>query len=418
MSRQYSRTFITLTHDWPGYGLNNRFPAGRCVIEAREGAGKMSVAVQDMQPDIIYKAYIICCDKTSSTAVSAGTLSVDAKGRGELKWQFDPESVGGSAIPVERFNVAAVLVPNSGGLISPLLGFKDAPVNWRSNFIDFSKVKAAVPEPDANLVKSAVPPPCEIVRPAPLQAFAVLTDEERHALMGHQDSDAKGPDHKGPSNKGSDSKDSKASNNKGEKVLKPPFAEIPKEPPKKSSASREEGTDQGEIDELQKTFLSMAERIHKEFEDLRHYTMMTEEEFTKTSETSRPAAPAGSMPVDAEEPLDIRCLCRHNEETAPFAKQARPIRWVKISINELSLLPINTWEYANHPIVGSAYYSYGHFILGEETSSGKRYYLGVPCTYEPDDRFTMRSLEFMQFKCLRDVRPTAGEFGYWLMLLP
>jgi hypothetical protein len=180
-------------------------------------------------------------------------------------------------------------------------------------------------------------------------------------------------------------------------------------------------------EELQQTFIAMADRINKEFEALKHYTLMSEEEFAAHQQAPEPAAPAPAEAAALGDPggaggpeaLDLQYLCRHNPEVVPFAKQARAIRWVKISMGELAALPVDAWAMTSQPILSCAFYTYGHFILGEEAGpERKRFYLGVPHVYEPDDRFVMRRLEFMQFKCAKDTRPAPGEFGYWLMLLP
>ncbi len=136
---QYSRVFITLKSDSTGYGINNRMPSGRSIIEIRGNTGKVSVLVQDMKPNIIYRVYIISVSDSSSRGLPIGIISVDNKGKGELRVELDPLNVNGYGIPLEEFNVVSVFTGGDKNSMTPLVGYKDEILRWKNNFIDLMK---------------------------------------------------------------------------------------------------------------------------------------------------------------------------------------------------------------------------------------------------------------------------------------
>ena len=181
--RQYSRIFITLLQEGAGYGFKDRAPLGRAIVEAREKEGKLSLWVQDLKPEVMYKVYLIASDTAGCVGIPAGTLAVDAKGKGELKWTFFPDNVGESMIAIEKCAAVVVLAPKKDELVAPLAGYRDAPFIWKNNFTIFTRkpaVKAnyevSAGEPAKPAGAAAGEPAISIAAPA-----RTITDETEAA---------------------------------------------------------------------------------------------------------------------------------------------------------------------------------------------------------------------------------------------
>ena len=141
MSRQYKRNFVTLKQERSDYSLNGKQALGRCIIETKTEKSKLSIYVQDLKPQILYKAYLIAGDTNESLGISVGTINVDAKGKGELKWEFDANDVHSTKKCVEEFNVVSVIAPKKGDVIAVMTGFIKDEIMWKNNFIDFADKK-------------------------------------------------------------------------------------------------------------------------------------------------------------------------------------------------------------------------------------------------------------------------------------
>ncbi len=137
MSEQYTRDFITLKQDRPGYGNMGREPSGRCIIEKKGDNAKVTVVAMGLNPQHYYKIYMINATGQSSNAVCIGNLKLDAKGKAEQRIEVDPNNIAG--IPLADFNVFAIMVSGSSEPISPLVGYKKEELFWRNNFNEIDK---------------------------------------------------------------------------------------------------------------------------------------------------------------------------------------------------------------------------------------------------------------------------------------
>ncbi len=137
MSDQYTRDFITLKQDRPGYGNMGREPSGRCIIEKKGDSAKVTVVTMGLNPQHYYKIYLINATGQSSNAVCIGNLKLDAKGKAEQRIELDPYNIAG--IPLSDFNVFAILVSGTSEPTSPLVGYKKEEILWRNNFRELDK---------------------------------------------------------------------------------------------------------------------------------------------------------------------------------------------------------------------------------------------------------------------------------------
>ncbi|MDR2750077.1 MAG: hypothetical protein LBC41_05405, partial [Clostridiales bacterium] len=132
-------------------------------------------------------------------------------------------------------------------------------------------------------------------------------------------------------------------------------------------------------------------------------------------------APAAEKPapVKSRAALDLEEIFEGNAEMAPFEKQSNEVKWVRISIREPVALPIDYHRIFKDPFIISSYEKYNHFILGHVLDPDvDMYIIGVPCTYSQQNLTTAKNLGFTQFKCVDNVLPANGEYGYCLLCVP
>jgi hypothetical protein len=124
-------------------------------------------------------------------------------------------------------------------------------------------------------------------------------------------------------------------------------------------------------------------------------------------------------PAKSRTALDLEEIFCQNAEMAPFEKQSKDVKWVRVSIREPVALPIDYHRIFKDPFIISSYEKYNHFILGHvQDPEVRMYILGVPCIYSQQNLKTAKSLGFTQFKCVDNVLPANGEYGYCLLCVP
>lgn len=134
-SRKYSRNFIPLKQDNQNYSLDFRPALGKCLIEIKDGKGKITVYAQGIKPDNQYSVELMCFEKGNLKNASIGNLSVDSSGKGEIKADFDPENVLNTGNKIEDFNIVALIVNGLDKVVSSLVGYVGNEVNWRDKYV-------------------------------------------------------------------------------------------------------------------------------------------------------------------------------------------------------------------------------------------------------------------------------------------
>lgn len=134
----YSRVFIALKQGCQDYAKDIRGSVGRCIIELRNGAGRLILQAQGLRSDCDYRVCILSRD---SYAEVSKPLYVDGTGKGEIKWEFLPKMIN---IDVSDIKAVAVLVRDK----APLIGFVEGEYNWQrclmAKTTDETFIKAAV----------------------------------------------------------------------------------------------------------------------------------------------------------------------------------------------------------------------------------------------------------------------------------
>ena len=129
----YSRLFIALKQGCDGYAKDIRGAVGRCVIECRNGIGRLLLQVQGIRNEYDYR---VCIRSEDDYAEVTSHLYIDSGGRGEIKWEFIPEAIG---MPISDIRACVVL----SGDRSPLIGFTEGEYNWQKCLMAKEEIKAA-----------------------------------------------------------------------------------------------------------------------------------------------------------------------------------------------------------------------------------------------------------------------------------
>lgn len=128
----YSRIFIALNQCCSEYAKDIRGCVGKCVIEIRNGFGRLVLQVQGLNSEVQYRAVILSSDNFCDISIP---LYIDGSGKGEIRWSFKPMELG---FDVNDIRAVAVLVADK----APLIGFTRGEYNWQSCLMA-KEVKAA-----------------------------------------------------------------------------------------------------------------------------------------------------------------------------------------------------------------------------------------------------------------------------------
>lgn len=129
----YRRIYIMLDQDEKGCSLyKDRELSGYLKVEMRSSRGRVTVALQNLNPNFTYNVKLF---KNSDNPVIAdfGAVRVDEKGRGGAEWTFDTDNIQDKGIKFEEFSVAFVEADDGTNKLIPLSSIMDKKrFNWKS----------------------------------------------------------------------------------------------------------------------------------------------------------------------------------------------------------------------------------------------------------------------------------------------
>ena len=89
-NRRYDKVFLMLRQETAGYAVGKRPPWGSCIMELKNGTGRLMLTVQGLRP-LRYAVYLLA----GKESIFCGELHPEKKeGHAELKWAFNPDAVG------------------------------------------------------------------------------------------------------------------------------------------------------------------------------------------------------------------------------------------------------------------------------------------------------------------------------------
>lgn len=172
-NRRYEKVFLMLRQETAGYAISKRPPWGSCVMELKNGQGKLHLTVQGLKPlGSGYGVYVLAGEET----IFCGALHPDRKdGRCELKWDFSPDAVG-KGKKAEDFHTVLVIAE---GTSAPLAAYFREKRNWKQTFRPSRKKEAVAEEITLRAAEA-------VVAERPIMVIVPEKKEEKKEEPTHQ----------------------------------------------------------------------------------------------------------------------------------------------------------------------------------------------------------------------------------------
>ena len=115
-----------LRQETAGYALGKRPPWGSCVMELKNGRGRLHLNMQGLKP-LQYEVYVMAGEES----IFCGQVMPEKKeGRCEFQWDFDPDAIGDGKTAEELHTVLIL----AEGLSAPLTAYFREKQNWKQDF--------------------------------------------------------------------------------------------------------------------------------------------------------------------------------------------------------------------------------------------------------------------------------------------
>ena len=116
-NRRYDKVFLMLRQETTGYAVGKRPPWGSCIMELKNGTGRLMLTVQGLRP-LRYAVYLLAGHPEKK------------EGHAELKWAFNPDAVGEGKC-AEDFHTVLILA-EEGGRSAPLAAYFGEKTDWKA----------------------------------------------------------------------------------------------------------------------------------------------------------------------------------------------------------------------------------------------------------------------------------------------
>lgn len=381
MSANYYRAFLPIKQERSDYSQSGREAVGKAIIEAKGGAGKISVSIQNVKKNSHMGVYAIANVSGGYIGVYIGRLLINELGKGDCRYEFDADNVMKSGIAVDAFTIVALIVPKEVELIAPFVGYKNEPVAWKINFKYFVKAK----EPEAKKEEKTAE---EEIKEEVMVKEEVLeetieeeaTEEVVEKEMGEEVAE--------------------------EEVIEKKIRE-------EELAEKEIIED--ETAEIKTTEGAISEETHEEAVNPHEKFKGIVKKFTEKLEELKPADKQ-----DCAEPIDeeIEKLFETNTVMYPFKQKKSDVTWVRVSPKNLLKLPPEFSRLTNCSLVLNGFRSFKHLILGKYYSDGAvGFLIGVPDIFYQQKKQIADEYGFHKFECCDGGEIFNGAYGYWIIVI-
>lgn len=352
-NRRYEKVFLMLRQETAGYAISKRPPWGSCVMELKNGKGKLHLTVQGLKP--LWKGEYGVYVMAAAESIFCGALQPDRKdGRCELKWDFDPDRVG-EGKKAEEFHTVIILAEDGKNSFSaPLTAYFGEKKNWKKDFRPREKTE----EPKAEEIILQAAEAAVLEKPVP-----IIVQEKQEEP---KDTTAR------------IAEDQKNSYHGSFQGLLAKFRQ--------------------ELEELEETGILTPE----ETEHIR--SMGAEETPSKLESMEKAEEKEGEVSL-SEPRRNQESFFANNRELEPFGDGER---WKCLSLEELTLLSQVPLKWQKEFFFLLPYRRYHHLILQEKEDG---ICLGVPAFYNEADEADAASFGFGEFRRVDD------DWGYWLSFL-
>ena len=387
-NRKYEKIMFILRPE--AGGTERRNASGSCTIEIKNGKGKLVLYAQGLHNQSKpYRVYLISADLKRTWGIDAGVLETDLKGKGKLKWEFDPDDVAGSKLAIEKFNTVAVAKKDKDThqIDAPLAGYQGQKTQWKDNFVEFTKEYCK--EVERELEEEAKAAEKEKTEQPQKTETAYLESDEKPNETEAREDEIK-------------EESIEAAVQAEEEQMKTEESE-----PAMIYATAKDFYEDFRMQEGEgtaaSTFKTITKRFHEELTKLEEQGVLSKEEMAYIN---------GDKTEQKLRGIDY-CFA-NNEKITPFFDRSN--EWIRISSDELWLLPIKNCKLPKHPFVLCGEKKYRHLLLGKDVSRGEgTYLLGVPDEYAAKNSMKAASLGFKRFDCCQDAEIKEGGYGYWIM---
>lgn len=163
--RRYEKVFLMLRQETAGYALGKRPPWGSCVMELKNGRGRLHLTIQGLKPGR-YPVYVLA----GQESIFCGEAVPEKKeGRCTVQWEFDPDAVGAGK-KAEDFHTVIVLAE---GTSAPLTAYFGEKRDWRADFR---------PQEGESVLRAAEALPMEMM--AEKEPHTQLAEEQKTSYHG------------------------------------------------------------------------------------------------------------------------------------------------------------------------------------------------------------------------------------------
>lgn len=90
---------------------------------------------------------------------------------------------------------------------------------------------------------------------------------------------------------------------------------------------------------------------------------------------------------------------------------------IKLELRDLRALPKQYWSLANNSFLLHGYFNYKYLLFGYMDGERKRWFLGVPGSFQNQEQLLAGIFGFTEFKTKHVTKQRTGEFGYWYRYL-
>lgn len=420
--RRYDKVYLMLRQETAGYGRNGRTPWGSCVLEIKNGKGKLTISVQGLYElsGSIYRVYALAAKKTECVGILCGELPLGKQGQGELTWAFLPDDLGEGYIVEDLF--AVVVTTEAGGrMAAPLTAYFGQKRAWRDAFCPMEAAK------DLRAAETAViqPPSTELSRVCernnrmPIQEMLEPKREEENPqqeipqhvfhTVAPSDQMSEKTMEAEPSYHGSFRgllrkfrQEMEELEEMGILTAEESARILGKQPAEQPEQERAEEATRDRANALQN-------RTPAEKAEQRVRSDTTEQQSTAPEVEAQADANATKerqMPVgrSAETEGRERVFFANNQILYPFGTQEA---WYGIRLEELLFFPETPLQWQKDFFFLLPYRRYGHLIL-RKTQDG--YLFGLPDRYQAENRRRAEMLGFREFRHIEGEE----DFGYWI----
>lgn len=354
-NRKYDKILIQLKQDTLGYSLNERPASGSCSLEIKNNMGTLRIYIKDLKKSKIfnYKLYGICVKKSTSEGIPICDITPDKTGFFEYRCDFSPDNFMQFNKKIEDINVFSVICENStetSQILSPLCGYTDMKINWKSKF-------------------------------KPIEQNDIIDINEYKEILENKE------------NTISVAEKICCDNNKEyeDDIL-----------PELFSAKTSE------------TFSNLTKKFREEMNLLESFGIFTKEDINRimngdsntTAKNHKELTDFTTNPqCDVNNSKDIDLLFVDNKKVSLHNSD---MDWIICDLNEAYLLPQLNISCIKNVFVEYSYKKYSHIIIGKNKNN---YYIGIPDLYEETSLEQAKSIGFNDFiKKNND----GTNWGYWV----